>query len=418
MATTRSFQDMLNDYLPNRLLQEEHIKRDWLLTNCEIDNGWEGGQIKVPFRGAGNSSVEIGQLAASTDISQSQYGTGTISAYVEAWGSLILNHRDLMDHSGRIPETTFLKLIPNEIENLLAHFKESVSTALVSGTHIAKATADGTAGGLLEVDHIDRFEIGQKLSLDDDNSSPLTVYVKAININPTSPAANTTGQLTLSDTRGGSVVDVSAYTLTQNAKLYLPGAQAGGFNSLRASLLSSANGGSSTIHGITKTAWPITQATNISGASMSASNILDQIFDAYTATRQKGKGNANTVLMSFKHLGSVMKLLEAQKGPYVVTKSATASLYGWTEIEITTVRGSLKLVGLVEMDNDVIFFLDMKAIVFRTKGGFKKRMSPDGKEYFEVRATTGYSYVVDVCVFGELEVNKPGHCAVIHSISY
>jgi hypothetical protein len=113
-------------------------------------------------------------------------------------------------------------------------------------------------------------------------------------------------------------------------------------------------------------------------------NTIYKLFDAYTDIRQKGRGNATNILMSFKHLGSVMKILEAQKGPYVVTKSPSASLYGWTEIEITTVRGAVKIVGIYEMDNDVIFLVDLKSMTFRTRGGFKKRVSPEGKEYFGV----------------------------------
>lgn len=419
MTTANSdFQSMLNEYLPNRMIMEELIKRDWYLSNMEIDNGWVGSKIIVPFKGAGASSVEFGQLAGSTDISQSIYVRGHIDSYVESWASLIFNHRDLMDAEGKIPEATFLKILPGELDMMVDYFKQVISTQLGNGTHFAKATVSGTAGGLLEVDHIDRFSIGQKFELDDDNSAPVTVYVTAIDVN-TAVGTDGTGTITVSATRGGAVLDISAYTTGQNAKCYHPGVITnGGFNSLRSSLLSAANGGSANIHGVSKLLYPITQAVNILGSSWSATNILDKIFDGYTQVRQKAKGNANTVVMSFKHLGSVMKQLETQKGPYVVTKAPNASIYGWTEIEITSVKGTLKLVGILEMDNDVIYYLDMKAFVFRTRGGFKKRSAPDGREYFEIRNTTGYAYIVDQCLFGELEVNKPGHCAVVHSISY
>lgn len=416
--STRSFQDMLNEYLPNRMLSEEFIKRDWLLSNIEIDNSWQGSKIIVPFEAARASSVEFGQLAGATDISEYKYVRGSIDSYVEAWATLNFYHRDLMDHEGKIPESTFLKILPGQVEGMLNYFKEVVSTNLITGAHFAKVVVDGTAGGVLEVDHIDRFYIGQKFELDDDNSSALTVYVISMNVN--NATGTGTGTITVSASRGGAAVDVSAYTAAQNAKCYHPGVLTnGGFTSLRGVLLSAANGGDSTVHGVSKLSYPILQAANISGAAITATNILDKIFDAYTATRQKGKGNASTVLMSFKHLGSVMKLLEAQKGPYVVTKQPSASLYGWTEIEITTVRGSLKLTGIVEMDDDVIMLLDLSSIVFRTRGGFRKRMSPDGKEFFEVRsASAGFSYIVDQCLFGQLEVSKPGQSAIIHSISY
>ena len=47
--TDRSFSTMLNQYLPNQLLREELIKRDWFLQNVKKDQSWEGGTIIVPF---------------------------------------------------------------------------------------------------------------------------------------------------------------------------------------------------------------------------------------------------------------------------------------------------------------------------------------------------------------------------------
>lgn len=416
MATARNFQDMLNEYLPNRMIMEEYVKRDWLLSNVELDNGWQGGKIVVPFKGAGASSVEFGQLAGASDISQSVYVRGSIDAYVEVWASIVLNHRDLMDHEGRIPEATFLKLIPGEVDGMLDTMKQVVSTQLVSGSHFATFATNGTAGGQFEVDHIDRFQIGQKLDIDDGNSAPLAVYVIAIDVNAATVGS---GVVTVSASRGGAAADVSAYTVAQGAKCYHPGVLSNGaFNSLKGTLLSLANGGSATVHGVSKLAYPILQAVQLPGAAVTASNILDKLFDGYTVVRSKAKGNANTILMSFKHLGSVMKLLETQKGPFVVTKQPSASIYGWTEIEITSVKGTLKLVGIVEMDDDVIMYLDLKSMVFRTRGGFRRRKAPDGKEYFESRAASGYTYIVDQCLFGELEVNAPGHNAIMYGISY
>lgn len=410
-GTTRSFQTMLNEYLPNNLLMEELIKRDWFLSNLEIDNGWKGGKLIVPFKGAGASSVGFGELTASSDVAESTYVRGSVDDYVEVWGTIILNHRDLMDHSGKIPESTFLKLIPNELEMMMEYMKQVVSTQLGIGSHFAKFTTSGTVGGLIVVDHIERFNIGQKLQVDDDNSVALTVYVTAIDVN-----ADT---ITVSLTRGGAAADVSAYTTGQNAKCYHPGVLTNGaFTSIRNALLSLANGGSATLHGQTKLAYPILQAWNENGASWSAANILDKVFDTYTNVRKRAKGNANTVVMSFKHLGNIMKLIETQKGPFSVSKQPQASLYGWTEIEVTSVKGSLKLVGIQEMDDDVIFYLDLASTKFHTNGGFKKRTAPDGREYFEVRNTTGYAYLVDTCLFGELVHMKPGHNAIVYGITY
>jgi len=302
-------------------------------------------------------------------------------------------------------------LIPDEIDNLMALQKEAVSTNLLIGSHFATFTANGTAGGVIAVDHIDRFQLSQKVEIYDTSPSQMTVYVIAISID------NST--ITVSATRGGAAVDVTAFTTGASAKVYHPGVIAnGGFTSLKTVLLSAANGGSTNVHGFAKTAYPFLQAVNILGSSVTASNILDKLFDGYTSVRSKAKGNANTIVMSYKHLGSILKLLETQKGPFVVTKNLQASLYGWSEIEITTVKGTLKLVGILEMDDDVIFYLDMKTMKFYTNGGFKKRAGPNGNEYFEVRGATGYSYLVDLALFGDLGHLNPGANAVMHSISY
>jgi hypothetical protein len=42
MGTTRSFQTMLNEYLPDDLFKEELLKRDWLFNNMERDDKWKG----------------------------------------------------------------------------------------------------------------------------------------------------------------------------------------------------------------------------------------------------------------------------------------------------------------------------------------------------------------------------------------
>jgi hypothetical protein len=416
MATTRTFQDMLNEYLPNTLLKEELIMRDYILQNVQKDDGWKGGNLVVPFKGAGASSVKFGGLTDSADIAQSKYVRGNIADYREVWGSLIFNQRDLQEHDGKIPETTFLRLLPDELEDFLDYKKEVVSIQLGSGPHFALATGDGQVAGTITVNKIDRFMIDQKVILDDDDSAAGTFYVIAIDVN--------TKTVTLSATRGGAAADISAFTLAQNAKFYHDGVfDAGGnhdtFISMRDVLLSAANGGAATVHGQTKTAYPLLQAVNIDGSAITASNILEKMFDAYTEVRERSKGRATEYLMSLKHYGSVMKQLELQKGSYRVVEEPKESLYGWMEMKIANVTGQVtKIVGIQEMDDDIIPLVDWRSITFRSNGYFRKRISPDGREYFEVRNSTGYQYIVDVCLFGEMEYKKPGHSAIIHGVSY
>jgi hypothetical protein len=102
-----------------------------------------------------------------------------------------------------------------------------------------------------------------------------------------------------------------------------------------------------------------------------------------------------------------------------VVESPKESLYGWMEMSIANVTGRVtKMVGIQEMDDDIIPLVDWRSITFRSNGYFKKRISPDGREYFEVRNTSGYQYIVDCCLFGEMEYKKPGHSAILHTIDY
>lgn len=412
MATNRDFSAMLNQYLPLDLLKQEYMKRDYLMSNCQMDESWKGGDLIVPFEGQQASSVEFGQLADSTDISKYAYVRGSITTQPEVWGSLVFNHRDLMEHDGKIPESTFLRILPGQVDAFLTYMKMATSVHLLGGPHFAKATFDtDLANGIVTVDRVDRFSLSQKLSLDDDNSSPTTYYVIAINVNDKT--------VTLSATRGGAAANISAYTTAQNAKFYHPGAQTAGMTSLKSQLLSLANSGSTTLFGQTKTAYPFLQCPNISGTDVTATNILDKIFDAYVQRMILGKGGkAPEVLMSFKHFGSILKLIEVQKGPYnVVPNSRKSDLYGWSEVQVGSVGGQiLKLVAIQECDDDVIMFLDWDSVTFYTNGMFKRRRAPDGKEYFEARATTGYTYILDHCLFGDLVCTAPWKNAILHSI--
>lgn len=410
MATTRTFSTMLNEYLPNALLKEEMIKRDYLLQNVEKDDSWLGGNLVVPFKAAGASSVAAGVLSGSTDIAEDSYIRGGVSTQPEIWGSMIFNHRDLLEH-GAISEQNLLKILPDTIDDFLTYMKFVVSTNLLNGAHFAKLTAVATANdGNIVVDHVERFAIGQKVYV----GAALTVgYVKTI--------VTDTNTVNLVTTRGGStVVDFSGANKVVGDKCYFEGFSTAAMSSVRDALLSSANGGSSTLYGQTKATYPYLQAINVSGADITASNILLKIFDALTRVRTVGKGNPTDIVMSYKNFGSAIKAIEASKGAFnVQVGSQKATQYGWMEIVVGSVaKGSLKLVGVQEMDDDIIMFLDWRALKFYSNGFFRKRKSPDGIEYFEVRATSGYSYIVDICLFGDLIVQRPSYCGILYSISY
>lgn len=418
MGTTRTFQDMLNQYLPNELLKEELVKKDFLLSKVEKLDDWKGGALIVPFKAAGSSSIAAGSLTDTTDIAEASYVRGSISGHKEVWGSMVFNHRDLMEH-GMVSEQNFLKILPGAIEDFTDYMRNVVSINLLNGAHFAILTADGTAGGAITVNRPDRFSIGQKITLVDSGTAAADYYVTAINMN--------TAVITVSATRGGAAANVSAYSVAQSAKVYNDGFDDAGtaFSSLRGALLAAANtsggvAGDAQIAGVTKTAYPYLQAINVDGSSVSAANIMEKIFDALTTIRQIGRGNPTDVIMSYKNFASCLKVVEASKGSFNVSPgSQKASQYGWTELEVGSVtRGGLKLVAVQEADDDLIMFIDWRALSFHSNGFFQKRKAPDGKEYFESRATTGYKYILDMCLFGDLSVKRPSYCGVLYAIGY
>ncbi len=420
MATLALYDDMLNEHLAYDLLMEELAERNWLVKNVEKNQKWKGGNLPVPFRGARGSSFSQGQLTAENDISDYEYVRGEVSDYKETWGALKFNAKDLQQHvpegarkKGLVNKDSFLRMLPDQLEDFIDGMKDMVSTMLLNGGHFATLTSDATASdGSIVIDRIERLELKQKIVIDDDNSSAIECYVKTINVN--------TNTATVTATRGGvDLIDFSANNMTtaQNARIYIPGAEnsANAFTSLRSQLLSAANGGSSNLFGQSKLAYPYLQAINVSGASISATNILDQIFDAWTRILQLGKGHADRVVMSYKHIGSVFKLLEAGSGGFrhIDTKAST---YGYTEVTVGSVKGTLKLVGVQEMDDDLMYFLDMSAFKLHSNGFFERHIDPNGNGYYIKRATTGYVYITDIRFYGELILHAPCRCGVLFGI--
>lgn len=411
MATTRTFSNMLNEYLPEKLLLDELKKRNWALQNIEQDDSWLGGNLVIPFLGAVGSTVTFGSLAASNDIAEELSVRGQVSAYKEVWGSMLFNETDLLQH-GKLSEQNFLKIIPDAIMRHADYLSGMISQNLLTGSAVALATADGTVGGNITVAQPDRFQIGMKVSVDDNNSSPVTGYISTINMN--------TGVLLVVTARGGATpVDLSPYTVAQGAAIYNDGQQSNGFDNLPNQLLSAANGGAASILGVTKTAYPFTQAINVSGGSITASNILSSIFDAYVTVRRLGGGKPFKVVMSYKNYGSCLKALETQKGAFnVIPNAKKTEAYAYDAISIGGFAGTLELNAVQEMDDDKIMLLDMSTLKFYTNGGIRRRRAPDGKEFFEVRNTSGFQYIVDHCLFGEFVVQQPKKNGIIYGISY
>ncbi len=304
---------MLNQYLPNALLKEEFIKRDWILSTVEMDNSWKQGDLVVPFKGIQASSVAFGSLTASNDIAEDGFVRGTITTQPEVWGTMIFNHRDLMEHD-KISEQNFLKLLPDTVDDFMDYMKMAVSLSFLNGPQVCRLTVDGDASGNATVDRPERLVLGQKVYAKDDNSSLSSAgYIGSINMN--------SGAIVVWTTRAGTTgLDISAYTVAQNAKLYFDGSQANPLTDLKSSLLAYANTGSSgagglSLYGKTKSAYPYLQAINIdgsaSGLNVSSTTFLQNLFDAFVTIKNRGKGMPNKAVMSYRNFGYAMSILES-----------------------------------------------------------------------------------------------------------
>jgi len=425
MGTNRDFSSMLNEYLSIDLLKEELIKRDYVLQKVDRDDGWKSGTIPVPFEGQHASAVSFGSLTDTTNIAKYKYVRGQLTSYREAWGSLQFNHRDLMEHDGKINEKSFLKILPGQVDDFVTYMKMVIAVNMLGGPGFATLTVSGTSGGVIEVDRVDRFTIDQEVHLIDGNTAEGTYYVIAIDVNGGTLGE---GAVTLSASRGGAAADVSAYTTTQAAYCLHPGASTDSFTSLETQLLSAANGGSATIFGQSKTAYPYLQAIQYPGTSMSATNVLSTLFSAYAKRQKHAKsGKLPEVLMSYKHFGSVLTALEngggtnpgvPYKGAYnVVPGSREVSVFGWQKVTIGSVSGELlTLVAIQEKSDSTIMFLDWDSITLYTNGFLQRRTAPDGLQYYQVRATSGFTYILDHVLAGDIVCKAPWKNLIIYGI--
>ena len=148
---------------------------------------------------------------------------------------------------------------------------------------------------------------------------------------------------------------------------------------------------------------------------------MDKLFTANANAQAVSRGaKTDAIIMSWKHLGTAMKELENVKGPYQqVEGSLKATHAGFMEIEVYSPRKGqkLKLVGIQEMDDDMIIGFDKSAVKIFSNGGFRRVKTPDGNEFYTVRGTTGYKFIADIEFYGEHVGLAPHKLWGIHTVS-
>ena len=414
MPTAQNFTALLRDYMPYDLLMEEMKKRNYFWGKVKKKTGWKrGATLQVPFEGAEYSSLSFGALVDSSDIANMIPVLGSISTQPELWGAIKFAESDL--DSTESLEQAFAQLVPGKIKQFISRMEQRVSLNLLNGfvcrvlDTYKGANGDTPASGIIYVDQPQYLTIGERVNFIDDDTTALTTacYVRAIDLN--------THLVTFFDARtAGAAVNLSTFTEAQNAKIHTVGGTASNFTSLRTQLLSSVNGGSATQFGQTKTAYPILQGQNFSGASATASNLLDVLNEHFFDTAAIGKGNATEMIMSYKNFRHCINSLQDNKRYAGGDKTAG---HGFKSIDLLGPDNDFKLTGIRDMADDAVMFLDWNTLCFHGDSMFERKRHMNGDEYFLERSTTGYSYIVDTKINGDLVCSTPSYNGIVHGIS-
>lgn len=435
MATSRTFEAMINDYLSLDLLRNE-LKRMWLIDKVKKDNSWVGGNgtqgYVVPFIGAPASSLKFGELTAANDIAEDKPIRATLTEQPELWGTMVFNEKDFMQHEGKKREISLMKSVKNTVPAFMTYMKSGLSDVLIGGPHFLTITdVTNAATGILGVDRIEKINIGQKVIVREAGTpSAVVAYARTIN--------KSTGLVTFYNARTGGVVVNFTIALTipvaVGDQIFHDGLVDTGtgviqsnFTSIRSSLLSAANGGSTNLYGIAKTAYPFLQALNVDGTSITKANIVEKLFEMYVQevdlkTKNISEKKADNYWLSPKNYAAAMIALEKYKGQYyTVPGKKDANVYAWQTITIGNGTGAeISFSKVPELANDIIPCVNWDSLLLASNGYFRFAEHPDnpGKIYhFPVRNTTGYAFIIDTCFMGDLLNICPESDAIVYGVS-
>jgi hypothetical protein len=400
MSATATYGDLLKRYTPESLFENEFAKYSYIWANCSKDKSWRGGTYEIPILEAGFSSVQYGSLAADTDIGEMDVTLGT-QTMKELWASYLVRESDLYRHASM--EQSYLEIMPERVEEFMKWVQSLIGVGFLAGAKLSKATANGHATLGITVANPQIYRKGMKVSVDDDNSTEATGYVRTIDLN--------TGIIVIYDARsGGAVVDLSGYTTAQNAIVRIVGTGSEKFTSLPEYLLPAANGGSDTVYGKTRASYTALQSLVDTGAAWTAETILDDLLTTFYSFAEK-RDTMKEILVPYGMFKNISKLLTTTNRASIESKKAG---YGYNSVDIVGAEGQARIVALREMPKDLVYMGDVSKIKFAGAEPFKRKMY-DSREFFMKRGTTGPEYISDMALRGDFIV-KPADWGVVHSV--
>lgn len=387
------------------MFQNEMSKRSYVWDKLTKRYDWAGGVADVPVKVAGPSTTQMGALASESDIAEIQTVMGSIASQKEATGTVVFNERDLTRHG--YSEQTYLDTLMDQVPDISKALVEQIEAGLIRGGGVLSyATANGAVGGTISVANPEYFQIGQKVEIVDNDSAAVSGYIRTMDIN--------TGALTIYNARtGGAVVDLSAFTTAQSAKLRLVGAGTESFLDFKTALLPSALGGSDTLYGLNKVnTGPALQAFRQDGTAFTAATILKDLLKTYFKNRKLGRGEANELLVSMGLFANAAAGLESQRQFFVKDKQAG---YGFNKITLVGSEGEVTITGLNSITDDMALLMDWSALTFRGMPLKKNLYGEAGLEYYTVRATNGVKFISDLVLAGDFVIN-PAKLGIIYGI--
>jgi len=416
---TVTFDQMLNEYLVySDILEESFRDMNWLMKESNVIKTWQGGDLIVPFQQSLPSSVKMGGLTAEGDIDEASYVRGKLTGYKEIYGTLVFNSRDLFLDHGMVSEQNFLKILPNQIEQLMKFMKQTTSIQILNGGNLdsVRSAYAGANDGLLEVEHPERMNIGLKIHIADGDTSG-DFYITKIDKN--------TGILTVSATRGGGAADMTGYDDTTS--IYIDNGQNEAFGSMRDMLLPASAGGSDSFAGKLKADSPFCQSVQYDAGGLAGtgdwgttnpvegSQLLALIFDALRKGHQLA-AEPECFVMSYLNFSACLLGLELSSGAYKNVKERV-DYAGYSTVTVGGMHGSVELVGVREQADDWIAGVKKSHMDFHCGAKmFNVLTSPDGLKYYTVRNTQGYRYLTDIVCNGDWIYSNPWSAVAIHNI--
>ena len=411
MSLKADLNGLLREYAPEKVAVAELNRLNYYFNNIKKNKKWvTGSNYRIDFEAGEHSTFMLGGLPDETKIKGASYIKADIANPATLVGSMLIHEKDLERHKSL--EDSFLDFWPEKLKQFTKRMEEKVSILLLGDGSICTATANGTIAGVMTLDRPHLLTIGERVTIDDDNSSPVTCYVKSINI-------NTKEVVFATDETLATVADLSGYATANKAKVYVETATGASdkFNNLNEFLFAAANGGSDTIHGLTKTASPILQPLSTSGSTFNTGKkLLEGLYGFYFEYEKLGRSEANEILVDYNAFQFMSLALQSSK--WFAAKETSAGI-GYKGLVLSGPNGDMKIKALRDLAQGTAAIIDWSAIELAGQNMFKTKHQQNGDLFYTVRKSGsggGYVHIVDVVLDAQHICKAPSKLAGVYGI--